>query len=374
MSRVAEFVKSWLAEPPPTWELRQASARWSMGHKPQQRHRLRVVETIDETPTTRTFVLAKPDGSLPDIDYRAGQHLTLLLDIDGTPARRCYSFSSAPGTSTLPAITVRRVADGRVSSYLHDQVTTGDTLLALEPSGSFTLDESAGSAPRLALIAGGVGVTPLISIAESALRRLPDSRVVLLCGHRNEGEIIFRRRLDALEREFGERMSLHYSLDDAPGNWTDLQGPLDGRRVLDVVGADAADLYFVCGPEPMMESVCAALADAGVPRERLRTEKFVYADASRFQLPEQPGEFVLARSGRRVRARPGQTLLQAGLEAGLDLPYSCTMGGCGACKLRRSEGKVVMAEPNCLSDTEREAGYLLACCSYGDGRVVIEDI
>jgi len=374
MARVAEFVKSWFAEPAPTWELRQASARWSMGHKPQQRHRLRVVEIVDETPTTRSFILAQPDGSPPEIDYRAGQHLTLLLDIDGTPARRCYSFSSAPGISALPAITVRRVADGRVSSHLHDHVKAGDTLLALEPSGCFTLDESAGSAPRLVLIAGGVGVTPLISIAESTLRRLPDSRVVLLCGHRNEAEIIFRQRLDALAREFGERMSLHYALDDAPGNWTGLLGPLDGRRVLDVIDVDATDLYFICGPQAMMESVCAALVDAGVPRERLRTERFVYADTTRFELPDAPAEFVLAGSGRHVRARPGQTLLQAGLEAGLDLPYSCTMGGCGACKLRRSEGKVVMAEPNCLSDAEREAGYLLACCSYGDGRVVIEDI
>jgi ferredoxin len=108
-----------------------------------------------------------------------------------------------------------------------------------------------------------------------------------------------------------------------------------------------------------------------VPTDRIHTERFAYASATKTCIPDHPAEITFARSGRRITARSGQTILQAGLDAGLDLPSSCTMGGCGACKLQKLEGTVVMSEPNCLSDNEREAGYVLACCAYADTNVVI---
>ncbi|MCM2311251.1 MAG: hypothetical protein NDI84_07590, partial [Steroidobacteraceae bacterium] len=96
MSGIAAFVRGWFREPPPTFELRGPSARWGDAKPRQARHALRVVEVIRETPTTCTFVLASPDGSAPSFDYRAGQHLTLLVDADGATHRRCYSFSTSP--------------------------------------------------------------------------------------------------------------------------------------------------------------------------------------------------------------------------------------------------------------------------------------
>ena len=142
--------------------------------------------------------------------------------------------------------------------------------------------------------------------------------------------------------------------------------------MLEALGSCTADAYYVCGPEAMMQSVCAAFVGAGVPRERVHTERFSYASVTATRIPDHAAEITFAASGRRVTARPGQTILQAGLEAGVALPYSCTMGGCGACKVRRSDGSVVTSEPNCLSEGEREAGFLLACCSYADTPVVIE--
>ena len=105
----------------------------------------------------------------------------------------------------------------------------------------------------------------------------------------------------------------------------------------------------------------------------MRIERFAYASVTTTRLPTHSAEVTFAASGRRITAKPGQTILQAGLEAGIDLPSSCTMGGCGACKVRKTSGKVVMSEPNCLSDREREAGYLLACCSYADSDLTIEN-
>jgi ring-1,2-phenylacetyl-CoA epoxidase subunit PaaE len=372
MPGIATMLKGWFREPPPSFELRQASARWGQSQPRHPRLRLRVAEVIQETPSTRTFVLAAPDGGVPALAYRAGQHLTLLVDAGGATQRRCYSFSSSPLAGGQPAITVKRMADGTVSRHLHDHVRAGDTLTALEPSGEFCVGTDPAAARHLVLVAGGVGITPLISIAETVLRAEPASRVTLLCGNRSEAEIVFRNRLEALARAFSPRLAVHHALDEAPPGWTGLRGALGGARVLEVLGGRPADGYYVCGPEPMMQGVCAALADAGVPRERVHTERFAYASAATTRVPDHAAEITFTGSGRRVTARPGQTILQAGLEAGLDLPYSCTMGGCGACKVRRTDGSVVMSEPNCLSDAEREAGFLLACCAYADTPVVIE--
>jgi ferredoxin-NADP reductase len=372
MSAVATFLRGWFSEPPPPFELREASARWGRGRPRQARLALRVAEVVQETPSTRSFVLAGPDGLAPSLSYRAGQHLTLLVDVGGTTHRRCYSFSTSPLADGRPAITVKRVADGAVSRYLHEQVRAGDTLTALEPTGEFTLDTDPAASRHVVMVAGGVGITPLVSLAETVLRAEPASRVTLLTGNRSEDEIIFRARLDALASEFHPRLVVHHALEAAPVGWSGPRGLLDGPQVLRAVGDDSADAWFVCGPEPMMQGVCESLAAAGVARERIRTERFAYASASATRIPDHAAELRFAKSGRRVTARAGQTLLQAGLEAGVDLPSSCTMGGCGACKVRKLAGSVVMSEPNCLSEAEREAGWVLACCAYADTNVVIE--
>lgn len=373
MAGIAAFVRDWFREPPPTFELRTASARWGQAKPRQARHALRVAEVIRETPTTCTFVLESPTGGAPPFSYRAGQHLTLLVDAGGTTHRRCYSFSTSPLAGGLPAITVKRMADGIVSRHLHERVRAGDTLVSLEPTGEFSLSTDATASRHLVLVAGGVGITPLISLAETVLRAEPASRVTLLCGNRSEDEIVFRGRIDALAGQFAPRLTVLYALDAAGAGWPGMRGPLDGPRVLQALGEAVADAYFVCGPEPMMQSVCAALEAAGVPRDRVHTERFAYASTSNVRIPDHATEVMFASTGRKVTARAGQTILQAGLEAGLDLPFSCTMGGCGACKVKKQSGTVVMSEPNCLSEAEREAGHILACCAYADSNVVIEN-
>jgi ferredoxin-NADP reductase len=372
MAVIATLVRSWFREPAPTFELRSASARWGQATPRQARRTLRVSEVIRETPSTCTFVLAAPEGGAPAFSYRAGQHLTLLVDAGGSAHRRCYSFSTSPLAGGLPAITVKRKVGGVVSRHLHEHVRVGDTLQALDPTGDFTLRTDAAATRHIVLVAGGVGITPLVSLAETVLRAEPGSRITLLCGNRSEDEIVFHRRLALLAEQFRPRLAVQHWLDAARDGWTGLRGALDGTAVLRALDAQAADDYFICGPEPMMQSVCAALEAAGIPRQRVHTERFAYASAATTRIPDHAAEITFARSGRRVTARPGQTILQAGLEAGVELPSSCAMGGCGACKVLKRAGTVVMSEPNCLSDNEREAGYLLACCAYADSNVVVE--
>lgn len=361
------LLRNWTGPLPPPVVMRPASARWGVR---TERHALtvRVAAIVAETPTVKTFVLEPVAGSLT---HAAGQHLTLLVDHQGESLRRCYSFSTSPLGPDRPAITVRRIADGRVSAHLHDHVRVGDTLRAMPPSGDFTLPED-DDARRLVLVAGGVGITPLIALAETALRRDGETEVDLLCGHRHEAEIVFRSRLAELEYAFAPRLRVHVVLDEAADGWRGARGRLDGARVLTEVGS-TADRYYVCGPQPMMDDVTAALGRAGIDPSRIRTERFAYAAPAPTTVPTTPREIRFARSGRVVVAAPGQTILAAATEAGVALPSSCTMGGCGACKVKKLEGTVVTAEPNCLSERERAEGFVLTCCSYADDGLVVAD-
>lgn len=373
MVSVARTVlKNWFGSPPPSVQLRTPSARW--GHSPASRKRrtLRVAEVVRETPTTRTFVLEALDRET--LEYKPGQHLTVLVEIDGVAHRRCYSFSSCPGIGK-PAITVRHIPDGRVSGFLSGNLEAGQTIRVAEPSGVFTVDPDPAACRHHVMLAGGVGITPLISMTEAILRGEPRSRVTLLYGNRTENEIIFRRRLANLAAEFPRKLDLRYALDTPPAGWSGLCGPLTGARAIEALGgADPEAVYNVCGPEPMMASALAALEGAGVPAERIRLERFAYAaPASAAERPTEAFTVTFARSGARVRTKPNQPILQAALEAGIELDYSCQMGGCGACKVKTSAGSVLRDEPNCLTPAEAEAGYVLTCCSYASSDLTILD-
>ncbi len=136
-------------------------------------------------------------------------------------------------------------------------------------------------------------------------------------------------------------------------------------------GGDRDASYLVCGPRPMMESVTAALAAAGVPSANVRLERFEYAARGLAPRPSESFRVRFERSGREIRTTPEEPILETALAAGVALDFSCRMGGCGACKLETAAGSVVMDEPNCLSHVERDAGFILACCSYPTSDLVV---
>ncbi len=360
-------------ELPPSFELREANVRWGMSRSTRRRRSVRVVDVVQETPSTRTYVLENLALDKEPIIYRAGQHLTVLLEVDGVSHRRCYSFSTSPAAGGSAAITVKCIPGGVVSGFLAENIEPGHTLRIAEPSGVFTIPTEPDTARRFVFVAGGVGITPLISLAETILRMEPRSEVTLLYGSRSEDEIIFRRRLATLTAEFPQALRVVHAVDEAPEGWTGVTGCLDGSRVLEILGGrPAADFYYVCGPAPMMDSVTEALRSAGIPTDRVRTERFTYVARQGTTRPTQPCDVVFAASGKRITVRPDQTILEASLEAGIALEFSCTMGGCGACKVRRTMGRVVMDEPNCLTQQEAEEGWILTCCAYPTETTVIE--
>lgn len=342
---------------------------------------LRVDRVVRETPDAVTLHLVDPTGA--PFSFLPGQFMTLLVDVGGEALRRAYSICTGidedPGCI---AITSKRVQGGRVSNHLNEGVRAGDTLRVLGPSGSFTVAPDAARRRELVLIGGGSGITPLLSIARSVLAREPGSRVHLVYGNRSWDDVIFREALSALAAAHPGRFTVRHVLEAPPEGWAGRAGLLDGEACaaeLDALPADPGAAleppdFFVCGPAPMMDAVREVLRARGVPASRIHEERFSSPAQGEAPRPTSPQPVNIRVRGllRAVTAAPGQTLLEAGLAAGVPMPFSCAMGGCGACKVRLVDGEVAMEEPNCLSAAERAEGFVLACASRAARPTTVE--
>jgi ring-1,2-phenylacetyl-CoA epoxidase subunit PaaE len=324
-------------------------------------------------------VLADPNGA--PLPFTPGQFLTLLVSIDGVVHRRAYSICTFPaealpdGPAGAPraapgevAVCVKRIPGGTVSTFLHEQLAAGDVLPVLGPSGEFTV-AAAPARGSLVLIAGGSGITPILALLGAALADPAGPRVTLVYGNRRPADVIFADELAALAAAHPDRFTLCHVLEEgaeAPA----LAGRLDAATVaaaLDAAGADPDADHFVCGPTAAMPAVREALRARGVPPARLHEERFATPERRTAPGAAQP---VTVRRGGVVLdlvVPPDATLLDAGLAAGVPMPFSCALGGCGACAIDLVDGEVVLDEPNCLAPEERARGRILACVARPAG-------
>ncbi len=314
-----------------------------------------VRELRRETADATTLVLADPTGAV--VTWVPGQFLTLMVTIDGQVLRRAYSINS----DVELAVTSKRIPGGRVSTHLNEHIRVGDTIPVLGPSGEFKVPPDA---RELVLIAGGSGITPIMAIARAA--RKSGLRAALIYGNRTAADIIFRTELDRLgvpvRHVLEVAENVPRTVSDTAGRPT--LGRLDRATLageLDAIAPGAEAHYFVCGPAPVMAAAREELQARGVPAARVHEERFATAERK-----------VRARTTQRLTVRrgplvsdvvvaPDATLLDAALAAGVTMPYSCAMGGCGACAVDLVAGDVDLDEPNCLSPDERARGRILAC-------------
>lgn len=339
------------------------------------RRQVRVAAIRRETSDAVTLLLE--DGG--PFDFRAGQYFTLCVDIDGAEVRRAYSASSTPGETRL-ALTIKRVQGGLCSTYANERLREGDAVAILGPSGSFAIDPEASRARELVLLAGGSGITPIMSIARTVLAREPESRVAIVYGNRARADVVFAEVLDELRLEHGARLEVRHVLQHPPPDWRGGTGLLDEATLcaeLARLASSQAAHYFVCGPEPMLQGALRAFAALAIPKERFHFERFSpprrTANGPRVARKALP--MIVARAGHpigTVDVAPGKTLLEAGLAADLPMPFSCAMGNCGECRVRLASGEVEMDEPNSLAADERAQGYVLACVARPLCPVTIE--
>jgi len=325
-------------------------------------HALRVARIVQETPDTRSFVLDVPPSLQQLFRYEAGQFLTFQIHIGGATLNRCYSLSSAPGCDDEIQFTVKRVAEGRVSNWFHDEIQTGHVVRVLPPAGGFTL--RAGSRRPLALFGGGSGITPVLSILKSALATT-ERPTKLVYANRDAESIIFRDALDALAGRHGSRFALVHHLDAE-------RGFLDEARVRSEIAAWTGDAeFYLCGPGPFMDLVERVLHEEGVPSDRIFIERFEFAAPADTEslvarsagAADAPATITVQLDGatHEIPYTAGDTLLQSARKAGLSPPSACEDGYCGCCMATLLRGEVVMAQCHALDDDDRARGLILTC-------------
>ncbi|MGH3168711.1 MAG: 2Fe-2S iron-sulfur cluster-binding protein [Trebonia sp.] len=324
---------------------------------PQRAFRsLMVAKVIREAGDACSLVFDVPAEFAAEFGYRPGQFLTLRVPGGEGSVARCYSLSSSPHTGDRHTITVKRA--GYASAWIADNVGPGTRLDVLPPAGTFTpksLDTD------LLLLAGGSGITPVMSIVKSALAR-GRGRILLVYANRDERSVIFGEELRRMAAENPRLLVLH---------WLDsLSGPPAAAALAALARPYAAREAFVCGPDPYMTVVKEALGQLGVPARRVHVERFRSLADNPFEERPAAGEEegtpatleVTLDGEKRVLTWPaGARMLDVLIDEGLDAPFSCREGICGACACQLTGGEVKMAHNDVLEEEDIADGYVLAC-------------
>ena len=331
-------------------------------------HALTVAEVVAETDQAVSLAFDVPAELRDAFAYTPGQFLNVRRLVGGKTRQRCYSLCSSPQVGEPLRIAIKRVEGGLVSNDLCGGVQAGDVIEVQPPAGHFTPAALDGD---FLLIAGGSGVTPVLSILKSALA-VGTGKIALVYANRDDRSIIFGETIAELARRHPGRLIVLHWLESVQG----LPRP---DLLAELMRPWANAEVFICGPEPFMVSATEALTAIGVPEARVHLERFVsLPDEDDIVAPEASGEeasLQVAIDGEtRDLAWPsGTKLLDTMLAAGIDAPYSCRVGGCSACMCRVTSGEVRMAINLVLDDAEIAEGWVLACQAYaGTPSVAIE--
>ncbi|NUR10264.1 MAG: ferredoxin--NADP reductase, partial [Bradyrhizobium sp.] len=319
-------------------------------------HALKVAEIVPETADANSIRFEIPAELRDDFAFKAGQHLTLRATINGEEIRRNYSLCTAPADGDW-MVTVKRIGGGLFSNWVGDKLKPGDTVEVMVPHGSFTTDFASTRQRHLVGIAGGSGITPVMSLIKTLLREEPESRFTLLYGNRDSSSVIFLETLAGLKDKYLGRLEIYHFLDAEEQDIELFNGMLNRERLDDAISSlvpDAAtvDGWFICGPGPMMDAAEGALLDRNIAKERIHIERFT-ADRPAGALAKEMAQLQTQAEGvtvavtldgrtRRV-AFTRENILDSARASGLPAPFACKAGVCATCRAKVIKGKVEMA-------------------------------
>ena len=348
---------------------------------------LTVTEVHRDTREAVVLTLQPRSGERNRFHYLPGQYLTLRTVLDGEEIRRCYSICAAPQDPAM-RVAVKRVSGGRFSTWANARLEPGQVLDAMPPAGAFTLTVDAARPRHYVAFAAGSGITPILGIVKSALQGEPGSRFTLFYGNRASATVMFREELEDLKNAWLGRFNLVHILSREQQDIELFNGRIDAEKCAQLfrywLDVRSVDLAFVCGPQEMMLAVSAALRDQGLDRDRIRFELFASESEPRAggvaaAVAAEDGEhceatIILDGHARTLTLqRRDQTLLDAALQAGIELPYACKGGVCSTCRARLLEGEVDMDANFALEDYEIAQGYILSCQSYPVTDAIVVD-
>jgi ring-1,2-phenylacetyl-CoA epoxidase subunit PaaE len=338
---------------------------------------LTVAKVKHETRDAVCVTFAVPPEQQDLFAYRQGQHLTLRAMIDGEDVRRSYSICSAVQDRQL-RVAIKRTPGGRFSTWANDHLEPGATLDVMAPMGHFNVPLDAASRRHYLAFAAGSGITPILSIIKTTLIAEPHSRFTLFYGNRAWSTMIFRDELADLKDSYMERLKLVYVMSREQQDIALFNGRITQDKCSQFlrqwVLISDIDVAFVCGPEDMMHGVSAALQDAGMPKERIRIELFATSIPKHehkprpvaFDARHQTDVTVImdGNAASFTMDKDKESILDAGLRAGIEMRYSCKGGVCSTCRCKLVEGNVDMDVNYALEDYEVARGFVLSCQAF----------
>ena len=338
---------------------------------------LSVAAVRSETRDTIVVTFHVPFALQDRFRYQQGQHLTLHARINDEDVRRSYSICSAVQDKLL-RVAIKRCASGLFSSWANDTLTAGAVIEVMPPMGHFNVPLAAANARHYVAFAAGSGITPILSIIKTTLLTEPNSRFTLFYGNRASSSVIFKEDLTDLKDIYMERLQLAYVMSREQQDIDLFNGRITREKTEPLlrhwIRVEDIDIAFICGPEDMMHGVSAALQEAGMPKQNIKIELFAASVPKHQHKPRDLG--ALARNETDVTVimdgnptsftmdKDKESILDAGLRAGIDMRYACKAGVCSTCRYKLVEGKVEMDVNYALEDYEVARGFVLSCQSF----------
>lgn len=353
-------------------------------------HPLTIADIRKETPDCVSIAFKVPGELKTFYLFKQGQNLTLRTVMNGEEVRRSYSICSSPMDNEL-RIAIKETPYGKFSAWANKSLKKGDVIEVLPPTGTFYTELNPVHKKRYLAFAAGSGITPVISIIKTTLATEPNSSFTLVYCNRSRASIIFKEQLEALKNRYINRFAIHHILSREKTDAEINHGRIDTGKLTQLshklIDVQKADDIFICGPEQLIFTVTGWLEQQGIDKKRIHFELFTTPEQTVAAASHRPDKKQETTTDPKSKVTVkldgiafefdlpfnGDTILDAALKLGADLPFSCKGGVCSTCKAKLTEGRVNMDVNYALEQDEVNAGFILTCQSHPCTEKVVVD-